>query len=306
MKATVKKSNNLIHVINVNDNKVNAKITIRLNDECKNGHQDFSLTGDFWETGKSRIDRNFTAAGCCHDEILKYFPDLKIFAELHLCDYTGVPLYAVSNGFYHLKNGFNNAKPNEQNFEKRFCEYYRINSKQFNILKEARTADQYALILVKLNIFDQWKEQANKAIEILEKLTDTKFLIDSKRTCLEEKYNTEKIDELLKLDKENYFQAEKVEERYNEEQQAKKEKLKSERIKRADSKIKEIKQDLHIDLLLIDLFNTDDNVIFYKHTNTIVFNWQDYGHKYTDEEMNIFINSIKKDKRFKDTLIKMK
>ena len=31
------------------------KIKIRLNDECKNGHQDFSITGTCWEKDKPKL-----------------------------------------------------------------------------------------------------------------------------------------------------------------------------------------------------------------------------------------------------------
>lgn len=51
----------------------------------------FSLTADYPDGG-----------GCCHEEILKRFPDLKPLAALHMADDKGRPMYAHQNGFYWL------------------------------------------------------------------------------------------------------------------------------------------------------------------------------------------------------------
>ncbi len=55
----------------------------------------FSLTAD----GR---DRGSEFGGCCHDEILKQWPDLQPLADLHLSTIDGVPMHCVANGFYHL------------------------------------------------------------------------------------------------------------------------------------------------------------------------------------------------------------
>ena len=58
-------------------------VKIRLNDECKNGHQDFSITGDIYKAGEPKTDSNHICGGCIHEEIEKHFPEFKIFINLH-------------------------------------------------------------------------------------------------------------------------------------------------------------------------------------------------------------------------------
>ena len=83
----IMETNNIIYTIDKDNRFVNCVVKVRLNDECKNGHQDFSLTATFWKIGRKRIDKNVLTAGCCHKEILKHFPELKIFSVLHLFGY---------------------------------------------------------------------------------------------------------------------------------------------------------------------------------------------------------------------------
>ena len=79
------KTTKLLFVDNRLDKNGNQwKIEISLDDDCKNGHQDFSLTGTCWEKGKSRIDRNMKFGGACGDTIIKLFPEYEIFERLHI------------------------------------------------------------------------------------------------------------------------------------------------------------------------------------------------------------------------------
>lgn len=158
-------TNNLTHVISVNNKTVNCLINIDLNDDCKNGHEDFSITATFWEIGKRRVDKNFITSGCCHEEILKHYPELKLFVDLHLCDFKGAPIHAVENGYYHLGR----LSKNE------FIEYFNINSDTYVELKKARHKGHFSDLITDLGIVDIWQSKANEGIKELENLTGKKF-----------------------------------------------------------------------------------------------------------------------------------
>lgn len=181
---TTKIKNGLLYVIN-----------IRLNDECKNGHQDFAITGSIYPNNKPKTDSNMISCGAIGDEISKFFPEFKIFNNLHRCDYLGIPMYCASNGFFQLKNGFNRTKPNDNNFSAEFCEYYRITQEQFEVLSTSKDKIHYSILLEELNVFEQWKAEADKAIKILEELTGNKFIVDSVKT----QYDKPKPEELQKF-----------------------------------------------------------------------------------------------------------
>lgn len=197
--TTTPASNDLRHTIYTEDKYGNyMQIKISLNDECKNGHQDFAITADIYKKGKPKIDKYFIMGGCCHEEILKARPDLKIFVDLHLCDYKGIPMHAVENGFYFLREGFNDIKPEHVNFPPKFCEYYRISYSQFQVLSKCENKLQYALKLKELNILRQWEKQANKAIKTLEEMTRQKFIVDSKHTQFNEPTQEQIVEEVQK------------------------------------------------------------------------------------------------------------
>lgn len=76
--------------------------TIKLHDECKNGTCSWSITGILQQ--KKGNGRFYDIGhGCIHEEILKASPKLKMFVDLHLCDWRGTPLYPVETGYYFYK-----------------------------------------------------------------------------------------------------------------------------------------------------------------------------------------------------------
>ena len=151
----MERSDSLVYKISkvIPDGRIS--VTIKLSDECKNGHQDFSITGNIFDSEGRCI-----SGGCIHDDILLHFPKFKIFVDLHLCDYLGNPMYATANGFYHITVGFGDSGVDRE----KFCEYYNVLPSEYDILKEAYDASHYGMLLIDLGIPNRWKKLADKAI----------------------------------------------------------------------------------------------------------------------------------------------
>jgi len=288
--VTTEQSNSLIHTIDTNNSEINMRIKIRLNDECKNGHQDFSITATYWEIGKVRNDRNMIGGGCCHDEILKHRPDLQIFVNLHLCDFTGCPMYAVENGFYHLTKGFNNTKPNEANFKAEFCSYYRITAEQFDILAQSENKLRYAINLQKLGILLQWMDEARQAILLLEQWTGKKFLIDSVRTQYTAPTAEQIADEQAK-ENAGYYLPSKIQECKDKAIQDAKNAEYSKLISERDKEIDKANRGYEVKKAVLDGGLSLDNFIYYTHTNEGCFNWRNYGEKVTEQQFADFVRN---------------
>jgi hypothetical protein len=264
-------------------------IKIRLNDECNNGHQDFSITGDIYKKGLPRVDRNFITGGYIHDEILKACPGFKIFIDLHLCDFSGVPMHAVSNMLYHLKNGFNKTKTEDENFKAEFCEYYRINLKHFEELTECENEVQFYLKLKKLDILNIWETQAAQGIKLLEELTGQTIEIDSKRSNLVVP-SKEQLKEEAEKQKSGYYSAEQKQKRIELARQKEFKVLEDE----YNKKIKKHKLEYTVkkEVLTHGGKKALDNCIFYNHANTLAFNWKSWDNL-TDNEVNTLIEKMK-------------
>jgi hypothetical protein len=78
-------------------------VTIRYDDECKNGHNTFAITSDI-TTNESRRIRDIAAGGCLHDEIKVLFPELAQYIKWHLCSSDG-PMHYIANTIYWANKG---------------------------------------------------------------------------------------------------------------------------------------------------------------------------------------------------------
>lgn len=271
-------TNSLVYKIEKQSKAFDAVIKIKLNDECKNGHQDFSITANLYEHNAVKTDRNCIGGGCCHDDILKIAPEFKQFVNLHLCDKDGIPMYASANGYYHITVGFDNTTDQKE----KFCEYYRVTPLQYEILKQTSSADEYGFTLVKLGIVNRWKTEAKEAIKELERLTGDTFINDSKKSNLG--LTPERLTELEKQDKEGYFSTENIAQRESE----KLAKLKSNKIAEIEAeynKAWEIAEKRKaIQMFVVENILTD-NIIFYTGSNEVNFNWKTYEKQVSEADI---------------------
>ena len=91
---------NHIETINYTEDKFNMALTatVALTHLKGNSHPHFSVTGNLTE------NHRWASGGCLHELILSKFPHLSDAISLHLSDDSGIPMYALENGFYYCKN----------------------------------------------------------------------------------------------------------------------------------------------------------------------------------------------------------
>lgn len=281
----------------VRENGEQLVVYIKLNDECKNGHQDFAITGDLYK-GSGRGDGSFISGGCIHEEILQDCPEYKLFTDLHLCDYNGVPMHAVANGYYHLSQG-------DMDKEK-YCKYYRITSDIYDQLKDSPDQLHFGYMLKKLGVLDIWKAEALEGISILESLTGDKFLNDSKRS--QYSMTEDELKRVEELINQGYYIPSKVEERKEKDILDKKSKQIKDAEETFEKTVEKARIELTLGLIAIELFGKKDNIIYYSHTNKCVLNWSDsyYYKKYSETEFKMFLDVAKEHKVTKDLIFKLK
>ena len=258
------------------------KFELSLDDDCKNKVYEFSLTGQIEEQRKNGRWVDF-AGGCIHEEILKHFPELEPFAKLHLCNYLGQPMYSIENGFYWLEKDYT-----------KMCALFRITEQEGKKFKLCSDKEYFKYKLFESGLVEEWKKEADEAISLLEKWTDTKW--SNPYSPEEEKFRLkplteEEINVISQRIKSGYYTPEQVMKRKEEEQRTKIEK----RIKslKADAQkgISAINAELEIKLYMVEWFGLKDNFIYYNHSNTIKFNWLKGVDEFTQEEIIDFINN---------------
>lgn len=296
------KTNNLSY--NVTKSYVENGITyqmdvrISLGDCCKNGVCDWSITADIYE--KRRNGRYvFCSSGCCHDEILEYFPEFKRFVDLHLCNHYGQPMYPVENGFYHLKNS---------NKEKTI-NYLRITESEYNILRDSAEDEGYfKYLLYTLGIVDRWKQEGLKAIKQLEYLTGNTWenpykpenerfvlkLTDEERTLIENRI------------KDGYYTSEAIQARKDQKKREEYENKRNEIIADYEKDIQKAENKKLVMLAILDAGISSKNAIYYDFKNELTFNWNDYETKITQEQFDEFVKTVDKTKLPKNITFKLK
>jgi len=282
------------------ENGITYKMNVRisLGDCCKNGVCDWSITADIYE--KRRNGRFvLCTSSCCHEEILKYFPEFKPFVNLHLSNHYGQPMYPVENGFYHLKNSDKEKTMN----------YLRITETEYNTLRDSAEDKAYfTYLLYTLGIVDRWEQESLKAIKQLEALTGNTWenpykpenerfvlrLTDEERTLIENRI------------KDGYYTSEAIQERKDQKKREEYEKKRNEIIADCEKSIQEAENKKLVMLAVLDAGISLKNAIYYNHSNELAFNWNDYEEKVTQEQFDKFVNTVDKTKLPENITFKLK
>jgi hypothetical protein len=84
--------------------------SVRFDDECRNGHATFAITGTITERGREVAD------GCIHEEIVLAYPEIAPLVRWHLVSTDG-PLHYVANTMYYLGRCGGPGKESPQDLE---------------------------------------------------------------------------------------------------------------------------------------------------------------------------------------------
>ena len=76
---------------------------VRYDDECGNGHNTFSITGEIWSAKNGQpIGRDCESCGCIHKDITKRLPELAPYIKWHLVS-SDEPMHYIANTVYHAQ-----------------------------------------------------------------------------------------------------------------------------------------------------------------------------------------------------------
>lgn len=116
--------------------------------------------------------KELESGGADHTTILELRPDLKIFADLHLSDLSGLPMHAIENGWHWL-----------QNDHKAFRSYLRLTDTQYSDIMEIyerETDFNWAKLrfteYILRNLVPIWNDEALKAIKLFHELKGRLFV----------------------------------------------------------------------------------------------------------------------------------
>ena len=282
------KTNVLSHLVSKNysenetEYKIDTKITLA--DDCKNDVCHWSITADIYQKSKNGFYMH-VSGGCCHKNILKYFPYFEKFVTLHLCDCYGAPLYAVENGYY-----FVCKEPKE-----RAMRYLRITEEEYYTLHQATDKQYFKYLLYRLGIVNRWGEESQKAINELQALTGNEWVnpyVAGKERKHIAALTDEEASEMNKKIASGYYELEAMKARKEEAIRNVYEMKRAEIIAECEKNISKFEEKKNVKLYILDSGLPVDNIIYYEHKKEVVFNWLEYKDKISQDVFITFLNSV--------------
>ena len=166
--------------------------------------------------------------------------------------------------------------------------------KRWQMLYQAEDKQYFKYLLYTLGIVERWKRESNEAIKKLEELTgqiwENPYKPENERFTL--KLTDEERTTITNRIKEGYYRPEAVQARKDEEKRKAYEKKRAEIINDCKKKQQKAENEKRVMLAVLDAGLSVCNVIYYDHSNELVFNWKDYETKVTENDFNKFVSSV--------------
>lgn len=278
---------NEVKKVSMNGETLKIKTKVRLDDDCRNGICFFHITGDIYRLSKS---------GYYEDYICGAIGDYAEMAEMisgwfnkfHGRTRLGYDTSLIPNLIYHIKKG-------NKDYAMR---YAMLNEDEYKVLSFVADEKEYfKYLLFDLGIMDRMKREADAAIKKLEELTGDTWV--NPYSPEKERHTIVLTPEEKKLVEDRieagYYTEPAIEERRLERIRAKREKAKKEVIDDFERELKELEYDRDIRLALID-FDIFGNVIYYKGSNKISFNWSKSWDQIPEEKFKEFVENVDRSK----------
>lgn len=200
--------------------------------------------------------------------------------------------------------------------------YLRISEQEcIELYKAYEDKVYFKYMLFNLGIVNRWKRESEELIAELEKLCGKKwvnpYMPEKERftlTLTDEERSL--VEECIKA---GYYSTENIEKRREEAHKAKMMKKRAEICERYDKRIRQAEAEKKIMLCVFDYGLSTDNAIYYPHSNTLSFNWNNCENKITQKEfdkideknknpeltsINTFNDTVKKANEIKDRVLK--
>lgn len=134
-----------------NGKKYELQVKIKWDDECGNGHNSFSITGNLYDCKNNR--KNEIRGGCIHDDIVKHCPELKKYIKWHLASSEEPSLYYLTNTIYHASDkdcwGFKKGQPSAWSQFIKFKDFPITFEKSKEFLESLKMQETYNIVEVK-------------------------------------------------------------------------------------------------------------------------------------------------------------
>lgn len=248
-----------------------------------NGYSYFYATGEKYNLNGGI--KNVFDSGCIHDEILKYFPEFKIFVNLHGNDSYGMPTYMLSNLKFEIDNNKIAAISRTLGISEEMAKEITCWGEEIDYMK---------YFLEENDIIFSLRRKSEKAIKLLEELTGDEFenpdilgIYDYIPLCKEVK------DRIKNLHEKGYFTIDNVIKRRGEKiREIQLQRLESEK-KKLESEKKEIDNEMQVLQYLYDKGIRIDCHAYLRSVNILSINLLKNGDGVmTENEYKDFIKGV--------------